>query len=108
MNGARILGQFPTSLGEDGDSNIGRGRLIPSSSWESLWSPLAQWFGLADRFACCLLVDCVFVGLEVVSGDSSNIGLSVFRFGVSERQMQAVLPNMNNFGPAQLIQQLYR
>jgi len=33
---------------ENGDLNIGRGRLIPTTSWNSLWKPVAQWFGIQE------------------------------------------------------------
>ena len=29
--------------------NIGRGRVIPTSSWEALWYGLSQWFGIVDQ-----------------------------------------------------------
>jgi hypothetical protein len=45
--GGRIHGQFPASLSVDGDHSVGRsGRLIPTTPWEGLWRPLAEWFGV--------------------------------------------------------------
>lgn len=35
--GGKILGQYPTSFDVSAAENIGRGRLIPSRSWDSLW-----------------------------------------------------------------------
>ena len=48
LNGSRILGDFPQGLGTDADVRISRGRLIPTTPWESLWQPIAEWFGLPD------------------------------------------------------------
>ena len=44
LNGSRILGDFPQGLGTDADVRISRGRLIPTTPWESLWQPIAEWF----------------------------------------------------------------
>ena len=48
MQGGRILGTYPDRLGDDGEWNIGRGRVLPSTSWESMWRPVAQWMGVED------------------------------------------------------------
>lgn len=37
VDGGKILGQYPTSFDNTDVSNIGRGRLIPAKSHESLW-----------------------------------------------------------------------
>jgi hypothetical protein len=31
---------------DDGPYSIGRGRLIPSMSWDSVFNPIAQWMGV--------------------------------------------------------------
>ena len=46
VNGGKILGRFPTSLGEESELHVGRGRLIPTTSWESVFHALAQWMGV--------------------------------------------------------------
>ena len=33
-------------LGDDGLLNIGRGRVLPTTSWEAMWNGLAEWFGI--------------------------------------------------------------
>lgn len=48
VRGGHILGNFPQSFSETGDLNLGRGRMLPTSPWESLWKPLAQWMGVPD------------------------------------------------------------
>jgi len=49
IDGKKIHGKYPSKLGEEnGDLNIGRGRLIPTTSWNSLWKPVAQWFGIQE------------------------------------------------------------
>lgn len=37
ISGAKILGKFPKSFDNTDLNNIGRGLLIPSRSWESMW-----------------------------------------------------------------------
>ena len=47
MNGEKILGDFP-DLSPESEVNIGRGRILPTRSWESLWHGVAEWFGVGS------------------------------------------------------------
>ena len=51
LSGGKVLGSYPnaTQLGKGGALNIGRGRVIPTTSWEAVWQPLAQWMGVEDE-----------------------------------------------------------
>jgi cullin-associated NEDD8-dissociated protein 1 len=31
------------------DLNIGRGRILPTLSWEGVWQGVLQWFGVAEE-----------------------------------------------------------
>ena len=44
--GGTIHGKFPTSLLASSDVHVGRGRLLPTTSWEAVWHGLAEWFGV--------------------------------------------------------------
>lgn len=46
LNGSHVLGQYPWDL--DVEVNIGRGRMIPTTSWEAMWHSVCQWFGVDD------------------------------------------------------------
>ncbi|CAB9519484.1 Protein of unknown function (DUF1800) [Seminavis robusta] len=46
VKGGQILGEYPTDITSDSELNIGRGRLIPTSSWESMLTAPIQWMGL--------------------------------------------------------------
>ena len=48
VRGGQILGKYPSRLDETCERNIHNsgGRFIPTSSWEALWSPIAEWFGV--------------------------------------------------------------
>ena len=46
--GKRILGQYPETLPEDGSSILGRGRVIPSTPWDSVFNSIAKWLGVLD------------------------------------------------------------
>jgi uncharacterized protein (DUF1501 family) len=48
VKGRRIVGQYPSSLLEHGELNIGRGRLIPTTPWESPFNAIAEWMGVVD------------------------------------------------------------
>lgn len=46
--GGRVVGTYPDSLTEDGPLNFGRGRIIPTTSWDAVWNGVAQWFGVDE------------------------------------------------------------
>ena len=46
VSGGQIHGQYPSDITTNGPLNIGRGRLIPTSSWENMFSPILQWMGV--------------------------------------------------------------
>ncbi len=49
MKGGRILGHHPESFKERDPTNIGRGRLMPTTPFDALWNSVAQWFGITDN-----------------------------------------------------------
>jgi hypothetical protein len=55
INGSRILGQYPDGIGEDDATRISRGRLIPTTPWESMWAPISEWFGVPASKLSALL-----------------------------------------------------
>ena len=46
MNGQRIYGQYP-SLYDDNPVDVGRGRLIPTTSADEYFAELALWLGVS-------------------------------------------------------------
>lgn len=46
VNGGRILGSYPTTLTDEGELSLGRGRLIPSTPFEAVWTGISEWFGV--------------------------------------------------------------
>ena len=53
VKGRQMLGTFPPRLAafEEGSLNVGRGRIIPTTPWESVWHGVAQWLGITDKAA---------------------------------------------------------
>lgn len=49
VKGGVIHGQFPDDLTDQGNLNIGRGRLIPTTPWEGVWNGMAEWFGVTSQ-----------------------------------------------------------
>eukprot|EP00571_Detonula_confervacea_P017647 CAMPEP_0172312770 /NCGR_PEP_ID=MMETSP1058-20130122/18549_1 /TAXON_ID=83371 /ORGANISM="Detonula confervacea, Strain CCMP 353" /LENGTH=2999 /DNA_ID=CAMNT_0013026315 /DNA_START=101 /DNA_END=9097 /DNA_ORIENTATION=+ len=49
IDGAKIYGQYPNTFDNTDLANIGRGRLIPNRSWESMWYGIANWYGITDE-----------------------------------------------------------
>ena len=43
VNGRQALCNYPSDLTESGPWNLGRGRMLPGCSWESIWHPILQW-----------------------------------------------------------------
>ena len=48
VRGGTIRGHFPEDLTDEGPLNIGRGRVIPTTSWEALWQGIASWWGVSE------------------------------------------------------------
>ena len=48
VKGGQIAGKYP-SLKDGAPLNIGRGRMIPEQSWESVFQPIAQWAGIEEE-----------------------------------------------------------
>jgi uncharacterized protein (DUF1501 family) len=48
VNGGRIYGAYPESLAPGNDLDIGRGRLIPTTSTDEYHAELARWFGIGN------------------------------------------------------------
>lgn len=91
--GGKILGEYPTTFSDSGklrwlplyykkfeqcmqptypqmllgSINIGRGRLIPTRSWDSLWYGITQWFGIVDQ-----------AEVDYVLPNSQNFGCDLF------------------------------
>ena len=52
IKGKQMLGKFPERMAEfESDLNMNRGRVIPTTPWESVWNGVAQWYGITDRAA---------------------------------------------------------
>ena len=45
VQGGKIHGDYPADITESGPLNLGRGRLIPTLSWESMFQPVLEWMG---------------------------------------------------------------
>ena len=46
--GGKILGTYPDDLTNDSPIIFPPGIVIPTIPWESLWNPVAQWFGVGE------------------------------------------------------------
>lgn len=49
VKGGKILGEYPDDLTIHGSQNVGRGRLIPSTPWESFYQGIAEWLGIPSQ-----------------------------------------------------------
>jgi uncharacterized protein (DUF1501 family) len=46
VRGGRVLGDYPDDLMDTGRWSIGRGRYMPSTSWEAIWNGVCEWMGV--------------------------------------------------------------
>ena len=46
VKGGRINGEYPSDITVDGPVNIGRGRIMPTSSWETIMNSVVGWMGV--------------------------------------------------------------
>lgn len=49
VKGGVIKGDYPKSFLPSDPFNIGRGRLLPTTSWDALFYGLTQWMGISDQ-----------------------------------------------------------
>ena len=49
VNGRRIVGKYPPTFSLDYEFNIDRGRLIPTTSWDSIFNAIADWMGVTTE-----------------------------------------------------------
>ena len=48
VKGGRFLGEYPHDLSPSGKEYIGRGRILPTTSWDAIWNGVALWFGVSE------------------------------------------------------------
>jgi cullin-associated NEDD8-dissociated protein 1 len=48
VKGGKIYGQFPQDITETSPVNYGRGRIAPTTSWDSIMNSVADWMGIED------------------------------------------------------------
>ena len=50
LNGGKILGKYPEDIREGAPYRIGRrGRVVPETSYTSMWNGIAQWMGVPEE-----------------------------------------------------------
>lgn len=48
VQGGQILGEYPSDLTPSGPLVDDRGRIIPTTSWDSIWNGVLEWTGVTD------------------------------------------------------------
>ena len=88
VKGKKIMGKYP-SFGLSAPTNIGRGRVMPTTSWDALFYSLTQWMGItaqdqidcvlpnAQNFGCDLFTDYDLFksGTQVLNGCGGELEL---------------------------------
>ena len=49
LNGGSILGKYPNDLTSEGPLILKRGRVIPTTSWDSIFNGVAQWLDITSE-----------------------------------------------------------
>jgi len=48
VKGGQALGKYPDDLTASSYLNVGRGRFMPTTPWEGIWKPVAEWMAQGD------------------------------------------------------------
>jgi len=48
VSGGKVHGTFPELRTDGPDSISSTGQMLPTTPWEAVWKPIAQWLGVAD------------------------------------------------------------
>jgi len=55
VKGGKVLGEYPYDITPDGPLNVGRGRIMPTTSWDAIWNGVIEWLGVdPDDMDQCL------------------------------------------------------
>merc|ERR1712038_236948 len=46
VKGGRVLGEYPDDLTDNGPFTLPRGRMIPTTPWDSCFQSIAMWMGV--------------------------------------------------------------
>jgi len=47
LDGGSVFGSYPSTLSDETSSeSLGRNRYVPTTPWEGMWKPIAEWFGV--------------------------------------------------------------
>ena len=49
LKGGKVFGEYPLDITEESPLNVGRGRIMPTLSWESIWMSLCEWVGVSTN-----------------------------------------------------------
>jgi uncharacterized protein (DUF1501 family) len=49
VKGGQVLGQYPSDLSPGGLLVDGRGRFLPTTSWDAVWNGIFEWFGVESQ-----------------------------------------------------------
>lgn len=50
VKGGKMIGKYPTRLAEGVNPlNLGRGRMLPTTPWESVWNAVSGWWGVDSK-----------------------------------------------------------
>ena len=66
VKGGKIMGKYP-SFGLSDPTNIGRGRVMPTTSWEAVFYGVSQWMGISLQDQ-----------LDYVLPNSQNFGCNLY------------------------------
>ena len=67
VKGRQIHGQYPQDISEESPVNFGRGRIAPTTSWESIFNGIVEWMGIDD-----------YAGLDYCLPNRNKTGTKLF------------------------------
>uniref|UniRef100_A0A7S2HM24 DUF1501 domain-containing protein n=1 Tax=Helicotheca tamesis TaxID=374047 RepID=A0A7S2HM24_9STRA len=49
VKGGQVKGRYPDDLTKEGSNTLSRGRFIPTTAWDSVFTGVAEWFGVGQE-----------------------------------------------------------
>ena len=65
LNGGKLMGDYPEVLSEKSDYWVRRGRMIPTTPWDSVWNGIAEWMGVKGEITTS--ISSCLIGLTLTS-----------------------------------------
>jgi uncharacterized protein (DUF1501 family)/uncharacterized protein (DUF1800 family) len=75
LKGGRVHGRYPDNITADSPLNLGRGRIMPTTSWDSIWNSVSEWMGAETEEE----LDYCLPNRKATAGSAEDIFTGIFK-----------------------------